>query len=768
LKLLVDRKLSRECRNKSSSQRERYSQKEEAMTKSTIGIASLRRIRRALTTLSVYSIPECCIPRGNSLIWEISNNIRFSRQLGAQVQINSLTAGGTLLTITVLALFLRLHLLGQNSFWGDELASVRRAELDWNDFWQLMRGPPAMALYYALLRFWILLGDNEFTVRLLSVIPAVATVPIVYFLGKSLFDARVGLIAALLLSMNAFHLQYSQEARSYSLLVFLVTLSSLLLARGIQRPSWGNWMGYIVASALSVYAHPFAFLVLVAQVSSLVFLSRRDLPWHKLCLSGLALAIALLPTVAPTASGFIDPDTRADATSLSWIPEISLEQVHGFAVVLSGNDSDLLFIAYLIPIFVSSVAALRTWASTRASFESWKYALLLTWLFLPIIATLTYSFLIAPALVPRYLIICLPPLLILTAAGVWQIYRSLSVRRGPLGVSLLLVSGVLAAGLVVLSVRGTSAYYTEFVKEDWRGAAALIMSEWQPGDGILFYVPSTERMIQHYFERAQPGASEIRSLVPNGYPEKSPYIGQWHQFLLQEPNRERTAQYLPDHAERIWLVLARNWSSPSRTRVTKELQAALRAKYQDVQKLRSDGNPVRVQLYSNPIPGVFGGQWQEIGGKIELSKYKCRKLPVTIVGTNGNDQITGTEGDDVIHGLDGNDTINGLGGNDAICGGNGNDVLDGGKGNDTVNGMAGDDIVRGGPGNDWVLGSDGDDQLFGDDGDDRLNGGPGDDHLNGGQGDDVLNSGPGGDILDGGPGVDACQGRGSNQEIDCP
>jgi mannosyltransferase len=147
--------------------------------------------------------------------------MNLSRDLQVQPQINSIATVSALLAITVLALFLRLHLLGQDSFWGDELTSVRRAQLDWDAFWELMRGPAAMALYYVLLRFWILLGDSEFTVRLLSVISAVATVPVVYFLGKSLFDARVGLIAALLLAMNAFHIQYSQEARSYSLLLTL-------------------------------------------------------------------------------------------------------------------------------------------------------------------------------------------------------------------------------------------------------------------------------------------------------------------------------------------------------------------------------------------------------------------------------------------------------------------------------------------------------------------------------------------------------------------
>jgi 4-amino-4-deoxy-L-arabinose transferase-like glycosyltransferase len=712
-----------------------------------------------------------------------------SRELYTPVQTNKavIGVGVILLAITVLALLLRLLFLGQESFWGDELASVRRAQLDWQSFWELISGAPAMTLYYVVLRFWILLSDSEFTVRILSVIPGVATIPLIYLLGRRLFNAKIGLIAALLLAVNAFHIQYSQEARGYSLLVFLLTLSSWFLIRSMERPSSGiNWAGYIVTSVLAVFAHPFALLVGLTQVSSLVFLPRQNVPWGKLFASGILIGVALLPILANVVDDSVDPDAAVESQPLGWIPETSLEVISNFATNLTGRGGILLLILYLVPVLITGITALRTWASTKASFESWKYGLLLTWLFLPIIITLAYSFLIAPALVPRYLIICLPPLLILTSAGVWQIYRSLSVRRRPLRVSLLLVFGVLAAALVALSVRGTSAYYTEFVKEDWRGAAALIMSEWQPGDGILFYVPNTERMIQHYFDRAQPGVPDIRSLVPNGYPEKSPYIGQWHQFLVQEPNRERIAQYLPDHAERIWLVMARNRGSASRVNITQELRAALRSKYQNEESWYSDGNLVNLHLYSNPTPGVFGGQWEEVWRQIQLSKVLCHKLSLTMIGTDGDDHIIGTEGDDVIHALDGDDTVNGLGGNDTICGGDGNDVSDGGEGDDTINGNSGNDMIRGGPGNNRLFGSTGDDQLFGDIGNDKLAGGAGkdvmnggagddtlsegddDDTLNGGEGDDVLNSGSGSNILDGGPGVDICQGRGSNQEINCP
>jgi hypothetical protein len=61
-----------------------------------------------------------------------------------------------LLVISGLALVLRLILLGQDSFWGDEILTVRRAQLTREGFWDLIGGPgglPAMTLYYILMRF---------------------------------------------------------------------------------------------------------------------------------------------------------------------------------------------------------------------------------------------------------------------------------------------------------------------------------------------------------------------------------------------------------------------------------------------------------------------------------------------------------------------------------------------------------------------------------------------------------------------------------------
>jgi uncharacterized membrane protein len=342
---------------------------------------------------------------------------------------------GLVALITALALVLRLLFLGENSFWYDEILSVRRARLGGVAFWDLINDLPPMTLYYVLLRYWLALGDSDFMVRLLSVIPAVATVPVVYLLGKRLFGVRVGLVAALLLTVNAFHIQYSQEARSYSLLMFFVTLSSYFFVRGIEHPSRGNWVGYVIASTLAFYSHHFAALALFAHAASLLFLPHQQIPWKKLVVSGAVIALVLFWPVGFNVilqfNQILSSAYSAEADlspTLNWRPEFVPNDIYRFAIDITGNGGNLLLLAYFIPLLVACIAGVKTWLASRASYEGWKYAFLISWLFLPILLTIVFSILVTPAFISRYLIISLAPLVLLTGLGILQIFQPVPQR----------------------------------------------------------------------------------------------------------------------------------------------------------------------------------------------------------------------------------------------------------------------------------------------------------------------------------------------------
>src|SRR5690606_29589650 len=115
---------------------------------------------------------------------------------------------------------LRLFMLEKQGMWLDETFSVWLANQSLGQMLQWIvkidQHPP---LYYLLLHGWIARsGDTAYYVRLLSVLFGVATIPVIYLIGKRLSGSVVGLAAAVLLAFSPFHIRFAQEARMYTLL----------------------------------------------------------------------------------------------------------------------------------------------------------------------------------------------------------------------------------------------------------------------------------------------------------------------------------------------------------------------------------------------------------------------------------------------------------------------------------------------------------------------------------------------------------------------
>ncbi len=180
-----------------------------------------------------------------------------------------LAVGGGVL----LAIVLGLHQIGDRNLWFDEAFSVAVARLDGSRLVHtITRGDPSQSFYYVLLHFWIPLGDSETLLRLLSVIFAAATVPMLYLVGRDLFGTRIGATAAVLLPLNSYFIEQAQEARGYSLVMLLVTTATFLYIRAVRNGRKMTWGLYALVSTLAVATHAFALFVLgVHALASLVF-----------------------------------------------------------------------------------------------------------------------------------------------------------------------------------------------------------------------------------------------------------------------------------------------------------------------------------------------------------------------------------------------------------------------------------------------------------------------------------------------------------------
>ena len=206
-----------------------------------------------------------------------------------------------LAALIVLAAALRLATLTEQGFWYDEaftpvhvlhpsLSSTLNAVVHHENT------PP---LWYLLA--WLdtrLFGDGALALRLPSALAGIATVPIVWAVGKELSGRRAALIGAAIIAVNPLFVWYSQEARAYGLFVFFAALAMLCFVRLLRAPSARRAAWFALSGALALLTHYFAVFLLVPMALLLV----RERSTRRLALPAVAaialVGLALLPLIS--------------------------------------------------------------------------------------------------------------------------------------------------------------------------------------------------------------------------------------------------------------------------------------------------------------------------------------------------------------------------------------------------------------------------------------------------------------------------------------
>jgi len=216
--------------------------------------------------------------------------------------------------LTALGIAVRFASLGMQSYHHDEVITAARViPGSFTEMFDQVKGsesnPP---LYYVLAWGWAkVFGTGEVGLRSLTALFGAATVPVAFLIGRELASNRAGLIGAGLVALSPMLIWYSQEARSYALLIFFGALALLFFARAL-RTGEGRDLGlWALASALALCSHYFAvFAVAVEALWLLVALRAR---WRPVLLAVggvVAVGLALLPLIAaqidPTHIGWID------------------------------------------------------------------------------------------------------------------------------------------------------------------------------------------------------------------------------------------------------------------------------------------------------------------------------------------------------------------------------------------------------------------------------------------------------------------------------
>lgn len=491
--------------------------------------------------------------------------------------------------VTLLLLFgtgtaARFVCLGCKPLWFDEAFSVEVARLSWPNFAHLLWWREAnMSLYYVLLRGWLHFGQSPYFIRSLSVAIGVLTLPLLYWLARMLFDRQVALIATALLTFNGYHVRYSQEARSYSLFVLLTAASSGLLVWWLAEPSRRSLRGYVATSVLAIYSHFYAILLIIAhwlglrlpsppQIADSASESHLRRAWWTIAL----LALPVVAFVAKTGAG-----------PIRWIQRPSFKEFLAFFEHLCGSERWPLALIYLAACAVSlSSVGKRLWRRDPSR-DVWRLQFLVIWLVFPIVLTVLLSF-ARPIFLPRYMIFCLPALVILAAAGLERLRRAW-----------MLVAAL--AVMLLLSAQGIFfAYAHDFDQERDASVAAsnFVLDHSQGGDAILFHI--AEARIPYEFERslrareakqAGGGGTELGPSII--FPRNAPGLD--YRDFTGKPTADLLRQAAPSYS-RLWVMLMYNGTPEKPDPTTMMLTQTLPDLFPKVQRWQFA--KVEVRLYS--------------------------------------------------------------------------------------------------------------------------------------------------------------------------
>jgi uncharacterized membrane protein len=370
----------------------------------------------------------------------------------------------------------------------------------------------------------------------LSALFGILCLPVIYKVASQLFDRTTGLLAAGVLALSRFHLEFSQEARMYSLLCLLSLLSIYFFIKLLEERSRFALAGYILASALMMYTHVYSFFIIAAENLywlTLLFASRDifKLTWKRWLVSQVTLVILFLPWLSVQAQQF------SRVQQGFWIPKLPPRLLLYTLTMYAGSNQLAWILSLLIALAV--FAGWKGWNEKPlpepAADESkkgrlpgrLKLYLLLLWLLCPILLPYIVSQFSSPIFLPKYTIAALPAFAILAARGL------LSLRFHQLRMIVILL--FVGFSLVVLK-----NYYGSAKKDLWREAVTHFKTLAQPGDLVLFNDRSGQIPFDYYLRRSD--------LDEKPFPD--------YQIELTAENLPDALLYATEVRKRMWLVVS--------------------------------------------------------------------------------------------------------------------------------------------------------------------------------------------------------------------
>lgn len=430
--------------------------------------------------------------------------------------------------ILILGIILRFYDISSESYWIDEMSTVLESQ---QTVQQLLNSgrldqPPA---YYLPFHFWVrLFGTTELSTRSFSALVCIASIIIIFIIGKILFNKEVALLGAFFMTISEFQIYYSQVARFYSFFELTTLLSFLFFILAFRDKKISQFIFYVLFSILMVYSHTYGVFVLAGQ--NLFVLLQIKKYKHILVtwiICQLGILLAFIPYLYPLlfAEGSLGGTINSNVGELP-SPSIKepIRSIYHFMFsarrdrewstviinyIVAGGFLLLAFAIYFIKIGKSKMMIAIN--ESKLMFEevikeNHKLLLLCCWLGCPIVLPYILSLLFFPIYKDYYTISAAPAFYLLFALILFNIRKL---------VPLIISIGV----LILMIVPSLGYYYDSAIQEQWREVAKFIEENSKPDEVIVIAsnmgIGIQQKSFDWYYQGQSPSCSLSSELIDN-------------------------------------------------------------------------------------------------------------------------------------------------------------------------------------------------------------------------------------------------------------
>lgn len=342
---------------------------------------------------------------------------------------------------------------------------------------------------YAVAGSLSLVGDTELGVRLPSLIAGILLVPLTYLVTEKLFERKsVSLLAAAIVAVHPWMIEYSRFGRSYMLMLLLLYLAVYFFLTGLE--SRRARFGLAAAGFLAALTHQVGQIALMLAFVALLDKKWRAEPLKWWPFLGAAAGVVVYKVLF-SYGYFFDQDAAS---------AVSTTQAVAQRIPFALPRIDNLFVFMRVaPFFLLPAAIAASIRGRLLGFSDAGYRRYAAWFGIIIIALVFSKRLVT---INRGILFFFP---ILAAATALLLLFAVSLVRSP-------ALRATAASLMVIMIAGYGAYGLRQVNN--RDYGTLINPNFAPFDGFTF-AHDNKTTIEYVNKRYRPGDQIIVLGSPN-------------------------------------------------------------------------------------------------------------------------------------------------------------------------------------------------------------------------------------------------------------